>query len=274
MNASALSSLVVAGVLLSTGVCAAQAGPGNSEPGERVLRWAAGFARERDEDSLREVFTFEESRTASEQVVTQAKAAGPAPSRTLSTSNDIWIYDAWTEIFFDADGDGYHRYLRVRFDADSFYEEVYVYAKLFLSADGEFWELYHVTDDFVIQGSSAFDEYEVETELVSGYPPGLYDVLVELYDADFGDFVDEFGPLESSDFSLLPLEDLDHDGVLPSPVVISHEHGGGGAASWPMLAALLAGVLWRRRGLRFLPAAPPGAILSRDERSTRLVTPP
>jgi MYXO-CTERM domain-containing protein len=104
------------------------------------------------------------------------------------------------------------------------------------------------TDDFSVEGSDPDDDYEVETELVSGYSTGLYDVLIELYDADTGELVDEFGPNESSEFSLLPLEDSGRDGlVVANPPVVIVDESGGGAVTWVGLAGLLGALALRRR---------------------------
>ncbi len=70
------------------------------------------------------------------------------------------------------------------FDADTVFNTSWIYAKVFVSADGNAWEQVFETADFTIHGSDPNDDYEVETELVSGYSTGLYDVLIELYDAD------------------------------------------------------------------------------------------
>ena len=211
---------------------------------ERAIRYAEGFSATREESGLRNALVLEDFQSASRAIV--AKPKGSA-SRTLSESTgEFWVYAAATELFYDDDGDGYYHYLRVSFDADTFFTDAYVYAELYLSWDGETWERYFVTEDFLLQGSTSLDEYEIETEFVTGYPTGLYDVLIELYDADFGDFVGEFGPLQSSDFSILPIEDLEHDGLPPPPVTISHEHGGSGSISWLWLMFLLAGLLGRR----------------------------
>jgi hypothetical protein len=96
--------------------------------------------------------------------------------------------------------------------------------------------------------SQTDDDYEVETELVSGYITALYDVLIELYDADTNEFLAEYGPAQSSAFSLLPLEDAFRDGVPPDPEpepepVVVVEDGGGGAAdllTLPLLGIVLA----------------------------------
>jgi len=162
---------------------------------------------------------------------------------TASASADHYIYDADVVLMDDFDSDGFFRFLSVRIDADSLQDSAYVYAELYLSSDGTTWDHYHSTDDFWIGGATADDELFVETELVSGYPTGHYDLLIELYDADFGTYSDEFGPFQSDGMSLLALEDATRD---PEPVVITVVEGGGGAFSWAWLPLLLlAG--WRGR---------------------------
>jgi len=168
-----------------------------------------------------------------------------APAGAIA-SPDHYIFDADVVLLDDFDSDGFFRFLSVRIDADSFRESAYVYAELYLSPDGTTWEHYHSTDDFWIGGATADDELFVETELVSGYPSGYYDLLIELYDADFGTYSDEFGPFESDGMSLLALEDAGRD---PEPVTITVIEGGGGAFAWGWLPALLwAGWRGRRTG--------------------------
>ena len=140
----------------------------------------------------------------------------------------------------------------MRFDADTIRSYSYVYAEIYISADGNAWEQLYVTKDFAVWGSDPNDDYEVETELVSGYSTGLYDVLIELYDADTSEFLDEFGPNESPDFSVLPLEDSGRDGAPPPPAPPPSPleplgDGGGGAVSWLTLPGLLGALLLRRR---------------------------
>jgi hypothetical protein len=159
-----------------------------------------------------------------------------------SASPDHYIYEADVELFDDFDADGFYRFLSVRIDADSIRDSAWVYAELYLSPDGNTWEHYHSTSDFWIGGGTADDEFFVETELVSGYPSGYYDLLIELYDADFGTFSDEFGPFQSDGMSLLPVEDAGRD---PEPVVVVVDGGGGAFALLWLPALLFAG----RRGL-------------------------
>ena len=163
---------------------------------------------------------------------------------TASASPDHYIYDADVVLFDDFDADGFYRFLSVRIDADSLRDSAYVYADLYLSPDGINWELYHSTGDFWIGGATSDDEFFVETELVTGYPTGEYDLLIELYDADFGTYSDEFGPNQSADFSLLPLEDATYD-PRPTPVVIVDHGGGAFSPAWLALFAL--GGLVRKR---------------------------
>lgn len=94
------------------------------------------------------------------------------------------IYDADVALVADFDGDGYHHALKLYFDVDVSVESATVYAKLYLSREGEPWHQYFTTDLFEIHGDSFDDAYEVETELVDGYSPGYYDVLIEIYSLD------------------------------------------------------------------------------------------
>lgn len=229
-------------------LCAAwPLGAAEQAEGEHVVRAASGYKAERDPDTLREIGSFTERRIApSERIVRPRSAPKDGESYTASAFlSDHWIYDAGIELFVDADNDGYYRYLRVTFDVDSYFRNAWVYAALYLSPDGVVWELLHETDDFRVHGETPDDAYEVETELVSGYPPGDYDLLIEIYDADTGVFQDELGPADSSAFALLPLEDRAND--TPASVVVVHEHGGGGAASLPLLLILGAAAALRRR---------------------------
>jgi hypothetical protein len=250
MKAPFLPSLALSSLVLAAGASAA---PSAAPTEERITRNAEGRAREHAADELRDPTTFETVRRAPSEVETKPRGAASGSLKGNSTLKsaygDSWVYDATTDVFADRDADGYFRYLRVRFDADTVYAESWVYAEIYLSADGNSWEHLYSTQDFAIWGSDPDDDYEVETELVSGYPAGLYDVLIEIYDADSGLLVDEFGPNESPEFSLLPLEDATRDGLPPPPPVVIVEDGGGGAVSWLGLLGLL-GVATLRRRLR------------------------
>jgi MYXO-CTERM domain-containing protein len=246
MNARLLPSLAVASFVLGANVSAAQTAAGTEE---RVTRSAEGAVSEHSADELRDPTSFEViRREPGEITVKPRRGPGSKGADTLKgVYGDSWIYEATTDIFADRDADGYYRFLRVQLDADTIYDFSYVYAEIYLSADGTAWELLYSTKDFLIEGSDPDDDYEVETELVSGYAAGLYDVLIELYDADTGELLDEYGPNESPEFSLLPLEDSGRDGLI-APLPDSHSHGsGGGAVSWLGLAGLLGALALRRR---------------------------
>ena len=247
MNAPSLPSLAIAGFVLGLTLPAAEAA---AQGAERVTRTAEGQAADHRADELRDPTSFElERRDAADVVVKPRTADSSKGTASLRAFGDSYIYEATTDLFTDRDADGYYRYLRVQLDADTIYARSWVYAEIYLSADGTAWEHLYTTRDFEIYGSDPEDDYEVETELVSGYSTALYDVLIELYDADTGELVDEFGPNESPDFSLLPLEDSGRDGavaVLPPHVIV--DDGGGGAFSWLGVLALLGALGLRRRG--------------------------
>lgn len=204
-----------------------------SDETERVHRSVEGYTAGNERGAATSQ-QLKEQRTLAADVISK-----PRSSVAVTTLGEEWIYDGDAELYDDFDNDGYFRFISVRFDADTYRSSAWVYAMLFLSADGETWEHYYTTDDFLIEGTVPDDEYFVETELIAGYPPGLYDVLIELYDADFGTFEDEYGPNESSALSLLPIEDAEFDAA-PVTIAVTSEHGGGGAMSLLFLPLLLA----------------------------------
>jgi hypothetical protein len=167
----------------------------------------------------------------------QRSYAAHEPGRLLS------IFDARTVISRDDDDDGYYHRLKVIFDADTSGSEVWVYARLYLSLEGGPWNHYFTTDPFPITGDATDDEYEVVTRLLDGYPTGYYDVLIELYDADFDTLETNYGPYEDSDLAVLPLEDSYRDDY--------DNYGGGGATG--LLSLLLGGVLLMRGRYRRSP---------------------
>ena len=232
-------SLLVAAALLAAS--AAGAAPATEE---RVIRAAEGSNSGRAADGRLDERPLAEIRTSASDAVAMAKARGPAIAQSLLVG-DHWIYDADVALFDDFDNDGYFRFLSIRIDADTIYDQSWVYAVIYLSDDGEFFEHFYTTDDFELNAATAEDEYFVETELVSGYPTGEYDLLIELYDADLGLYMDEFGPTQSAGLEVLPLEDARFDE--PPVVVIVDEHGGGGAVSWWTLMGLLGAAVLRRR---------------------------
>src|SRR5690606_23994179 len=119
--------------------------------GEHVVRSASGYKAERDSSTLREIGEFTERHIAQGERIVRSKGTSSLSASSAFLS-DHWFYDAGIEMFFDADADGYYRYLRVTFDVDSYLEHAWVFAALYVSPDGEVWELLHETDDFRVDG--------------------------------------------------------------------------------------------------------------------------
>lgn len=215
-------------------------------------RTADGFAAERGDSDRRPASALEAFEGAGPTATgTATKAAPSSPEQRAVSCCGFRIYDAQTRLFDDLDRDGYYTWLQVTFDVDTDYTEAEVYADIWLREPGGSYTLIHETDVFTIRGSSSSDDYEVEAELVAGFPPGLYDVLIEVYDAWDHRFVADFDAVDSSDLGLLPLEDISFDGDIPPPVVYSDGSGGSGSFSLGGLAVLAGLGLWRRRRHRF-----------------------
>jgi hypothetical protein len=159
---------------------------------------------------------------------------------------DISIYDATTTLISDFDNDGFYHRFSVEIDADTIYSESWVFAELYLSYEGGPWNYYAISDDYPIHGDSDLDVFVIETELAEGFPAGYYDIRIELYDAESGDWVQSYGPYDDGSLSTLPLEDSVYDedfqSVAYTTEVIVAGHGHGGLSVWLLAVFGLSGV--------------------------------
>ena len=153
---------------------------------------------------------------------------------------DFTIYDAWVTYLTDLDFDGYYSRFSVEFDADSVFTQADVYARLYLSR-GDVFEEYHTTGVFTIFGDSSDDSLVVDSELLSGFPTGDYEMLIELYDAFDDSLVATIDGVSDADLSFLALESQNYE--TQEPVIIVTEEGGG---SFGYLMLLLIPLLMRR----------------------------
>ncbi|MDJ0710349.1 MAG: choice-of-anchor H family protein [Woeseiaceae bacterium] len=153
---------------------------------------------------------------------------------------NFWFYEADVNLFSDFDNDGYFFGIDLMFDADTTYAVADVFAVVYLSYELGPWNEYAETEDFTIYGASGGDNYIIETELVSGYPTGNYDILIELFDAYDGTFLASIGPDDTSELAILPLEDSVSDAPAGTTTQVVVNSGGGGAVGFFLLFALLA----------------------------------
>ena len=219
-----------------------------------VSRHNAGGGRDNPATVTESVEEFDALKTSGSR--DSAKTRGAAGSSTMSKpgSFDFWFYEADVIVFNDDDNDGFYHGIDLLFDVDTNYSSADVYAVLYLSLDGGPWNEYGITEDFTIFGTSGTDEYVMVTELMSGYPSGSYDLLIELFDAYDGAFLTSFGPADTSELAYLPLEDFNRDAPAPEVRVVVSEGGGGGAIDgWFITMFLLllfaSGIrrIWRHR---------------------------
>jgi len=133
MNAPLLPSLAIASLAFAVG---AQAAPPADAAAERITRSAEGPAGDHAADELREPQSFIVTRRDPKDVATKPRTSTVKSIQSTASAGDSWIYDASTAVFVDDDDDGYYRFLRVRFDADTIRTYSYVYAEIYISADG------------------------------------------------------------------------------------------------------------------------------------------
>lgn len=171
------------------------------------------------------------------------KQAQPSLKRAIgelrSDDPDFWIYDAFITLNVDEDFDGFYSNFSVEFDADTVFTNAGVYARLYLSR-GSVFEEFHTTSIFFIEGDSSQDGFVVDSELLSGFPPGDYELLIELYDSIDDALVATFDGTNDADLTFISLESktFEDDGT-----VIIVEEGG----SFGYLVLLVLPILIRRQ---------------------------
>ena len=179
-----LAIILLSALLLATAFETLASDPLQSSrsAGKRMQDNSIDLSRKLDQ---REAFIREKPIVAQDYA---SRQAGQSASRFAGVANRydqlFEIYTADLQLISDLDHDGFHHALRVFFDVDVNYDGATVYAKLFLSREGEPWSQYYTTDLFSISCDDDADAYEVETELLEGYAPGYYAVLIEIYSLD------------------------------------------------------------------------------------------
>ena len=175
-------------------------------------------------------------KTASKEVlpgqVALKLAARPAATQV---NQEYWIYDAYVTLHTDSDYDGYYHHFSVDIDVDTQYDHSDVYARLYLGIGEEFRE-YHTTADFHIDADSANDQLTVETELLSGFYPDDYEILIEVYDAFTNELLAVADGYSDADLYLVSIESQNNEVIYVEPDVVVIE-ASGGSAGW--LAVLL-----------------------------------
>lgn len=164
---------------------------------------------------------------------------------TRNNNPDFWIYDAFITYDEDEDFDGYYSRFTLEFDADTAFVSADVYARLFLSR-GDVFEEYHTTSIFTINGDSSLDALVVDSQLLSGFPSGDYEMLIELYDTFDESLVAVFDGFNDADLTLLTLESKNFEEA-ETTIVIVEESGG----SFGYLMVLLLPLVLRRLGRQY-----------------------
>jgi hypothetical protein len=195
-------------------------------------------------DGLDEITKDEQLKQADADVMTPLIKDGYRSESTvvgvhIESAGDVYVYDASAELISDLNYDGFYHRFSIALDVDTVYDTSTVYAKLYLSLEGGPWNHYATSENYHIYGNSESDIFVIETELGDGFPPGYYDIKVDLYDAYTGQWLVNYGPYEDASLSALPLEDSYYDdsydgGIYPieTEIVVSRHAG---SVNWILL---------------------------------------
>jgi hypothetical protein len=224
LKLSVLSSLLLSSVFLSGVVASSDNESWSAQSTEKQFEQTSEVIYKASNGSILPLTPSAQSKTAmgvSNKKDAQAKIFTVRP-QLKSAYQEFWIFDAWVAFFRDDDRDGYFNHFSVEFDADTQYSSAKVYARLYLGKN-EIFKEYHTTSNFNIYSDSNEDSFVVESELLNGFPPGEYEVLVELYDAYNDELVAVFDGNDDADLYLLSLESEEYEST---QVIVVREHGG------------------------------------------------
>ena len=156
---------------------------------------------------------------------------------------DFAIYGATTLLQDDYDSDGFYQTFSISFDADivSYTQSQLgeVYALFYISNNGGPWTHYYTTDNFIIEGETDLDEYEVITTFLSGYSTNHYDILIDLYQVGYSDIAASYSSDDSNALFALSLESADYDEPYEAPYIEVVEISHGGSFSMSLLLLFL-----------------------------------
>ena len=161
-----------------------------------------------------------------------------------SVENNVWFDTIDISFESDLNNNGFYHNLYVRFDADTNYSSVPVYAHFALKRAGAPEVIIHTSSVFTLYGTSAEDWFSIESELLHSLPPAYYDLVIRIYDADYNDLLAEISGFDEPALAELPLEDLSYDE--PQVVIVEEDSG---SFSWFGLLGF-AGIAWYRRKVR------------------------
>jgi len=162
-----------------------------------------------------------------------------------------------TTLIIDEDRDGHYSRFAIDIDPDADFDGSYVYAVVWVRAQGGEWIEEHVSKDFPVYAAGVGDAYGFTVDWLSGYPTANYDVQIDLHDAATDLLVASAGS-ERPELSRVPLEDAQRDQRANAPTTgtstgsVSTNEGGGGSMNWWMLLGLLPLLIarrWRRAAL-------------------------
>ena len=163
-------------------------------------------AHSRDKStSISEGYTISDNGALEQSRSAQAKNLGDFHHQTHDRPT-IWISDIGTLLFDDWDSDGYHSGFSITIDVNSEFGDTEVYAKIYLEPSYSASVLLHTTERFSVYGTTASDEYRVDTELRNNFEADYYNLSIDIHDAWSDELLTSANARGFNNLNQLPLE--------------------------------------------------------------------
>jgi len=145
--------------------------------------------------------------------------------------HEVAITYVATELFGDADADGFYTDLTLEYDIESQYQGDTAYAEIFITNRAEGWQQVLTSEDFILGTQTEF----IDLTFNSGYPAGRYDVEFNIVNVTIDQVVAGAGA-EYASLVSLPIESINNDNFYDGPPtyvdVVVHD---GGSFGWSVL---------------------------------------
>lgn len=138
--------------------------------------------------------------------------------------HEVAITFVASELYGDADLDGFYTDLTLEYDIETQFEGDTAYAEIVVTSRSAGWQQVLSSDNFILGNQTEF----IDLTFNSGYPPGRYDIQLNIVNVTIGEVVSEAGQ-EYASLVSLPIESLNNDNFYDGPPthvdVVVHDSG-------------------------------------------------
>lgn len=158
--------------------------------------------------------------------------------------NPVYLADATVNLYEDYDYDGYYSGFELTVDLDTVELSTPIFIDVFVQRPGDLPIFISTSGVTYLHSDSYNDELYFDVLLDVGFEPGYYDVIIDVYDAEFNHLLTTITPEDDYTLSGLYLESANYEETYGSHTHVSVAHHSG-SAGWLMMIGVLGLLIFR-----------------------------